>query len=562
MSSFYNLEPQPSASCILHTTAGDIALELWASQLPLTCRNFLQHCIDGYYDNTIFHRLVPNFIIQGGDPTGTGNGGESIYDGGAFAESREEGGIWPMEDRKGKNAGPQGIGFKDEFHSRIKFNRRGLLGMANDGPDSNGSQFFITLDSTPELQGKNTVFGRVQGETIYNVARMGEAEIGEGERPLYPVKITGVEILVNFFKNMVRRERVAPIITHLQTQDRKKKKKLVKKLLSFDDGSEDINEMQPVAKKRKYDSRIVTDVVDEFESKPKPLTNTEKETKVRRELHKNEPHEGLLEENEVTSTFINPTKKDNSFEPSSSNTIQSKVRESSSPEPSKIALSTVERTNAQIAELKASMKRKIQVVPSSQKKVSIFESLIPSTSTRGRKRNPGENVPPDPKTLKILKAFQSKLEQTTPSPPKPVSKPKLSEPNSPTVSVKESDAADDDGGIICDLHFVVSCQSCSKWDVNPDESAGIDGSQSEFNGTSWMSHILKFKEDKLGKDLSYKKKAEEDSVVTDPREKARILKEEVMAKRKARLNGGTKREWDNLQPTNSSLTSNYLKGKK
>lgn len=558
MSSFYNLEPQPSASCILHTTAGDIALELWASQLPLTCRNFLQHCIDGYYDNTIFHRLVPNFIIQGGDPTGTGNGGESIYDGGAYAESREEGGIWPMEDRKGKNAGPQGIGFKDEFHSRIKFNRRGLLGMANDGPNSNGSQFFITLDSTPELQGKNTVFGRVQGETIYNVARMGEAEIGEGERPLYPVKITGVEILVNFFKDMTKRERVAPIITHSSNQDKKKKKKPVKKLLSFDDGSEDVNEMQPVAKKRKYDSRIVADVVDELESKPRPLSIAENEIKIQGELHERE-----LEENKVTLTNINQTKKDSPPEPPSIKTVQTNTRESSSPEPSKVAPSLAERTNAQIAELKASMKRKIQVASTPQKKVSIFESLIPSTSMRGRKRNPGESVPPNPKTLEILQAFQTKLEQTTLIPPKPVSKLKPSESNSSTVSIKESDTTEDDGGIVCDLHFVISCQSCSKWDINPDESAGIDDLHSEFNGTSWMSHILKFKEDKLGKDLSYRKKVEEDSVVTDPREKARALKE-AKAKRKARLNvnGGNKREWDNYQSTNSSRVSNYLDGKK
>ena len=105
MSSLYNLEPQPTGSCILHTTSGDISLELFAQQTPLTSRNFLQHCLDGYYNGTIFHRLIPGFILQGGDPTGTGNGGSSIYDGGAFAESREENGIWPMEERRGANAG-------------------------------------------------------------------------------------------------------------------------------------------------------------------------------------------------------------------------------------------------------------------------------------------------------------------------------------------------------------------------------------------------------------------------------------------------------------------------
>src|ERR1700760_2867665 len=119
MASVYNLEPQPTAKVVLNTTSGDITLELWAQQTPLTSRNFLQHCLDGYYDGTIFHRLVPGFILQGGDPTGTGSGGESIYDGGAFSEPRENGGIWPMEDRKGRNFGERGVGFKDEFHSRI-----------------------------------------------------------------------------------------------------------------------------------------------------------------------------------------------------------------------------------------------------------------------------------------------------------------------------------------------------------------------------------------------------------------------------------------------------------
>lgn len=159
MSAIYNTEPQPTASVILHTSLGELSVELFAKQTPLTSRNFLQHCLDGYYDNTIFHRLVPGFIIQGGDPTGTGDGGESIYDGGAFSGDLEP---WPMDQRRGKNAGEMGVGFKDEFHSRLKFNRRGLLGMANDGtPDSNGSQFFFTFDKCDELNGKNTIFGRI-----------------------------------------------------------------------------------------------------------------------------------------------------------------------------------------------------------------------------------------------------------------------------------------------------------------------------------------------------------------------------------------------------------------
>ena len=114
-------------------------------------RNFLQHCLDGYYNNTVFHRLVPGFIVQGGDPTGTGSGGISAIN--------------------------NGDAFEDEFHTRLKFNRRGLLGMANEGPNTNGSQFFFTLGATPELQGKNTMFGRIEGDTIYNLMKMADTEL-------------------------------------------------------------------------------------------------------------------------------------------------------------------------------------------------------------------------------------------------------------------------------------------------------------------------------------------------------------------------------------------------
>lgn len=89
--------------------------------------------MEGYYDNTIFHRMVKDFIVQGGDPTGTGEGGESIY----------------------------GETFKDEFHSRLRFVRRGLVAMANAGKDDNGSQFFFTLGEARELNNKHTIFGKV-----------------------------------------------------------------------------------------------------------------------------------------------------------------------------------------------------------------------------------------------------------------------------------------------------------------------------------------------------------------------------------------------------------------
>ncbi|EPE30972.1 Cyclophilin-like protein [Glarea lozoyensis ATCC 20868] len=513
MSSLYNLEPQPTASCIFHTTSGDISLELWAQQVPLASRNFLQLALDGYYDNTIFHRLVPGFILQGGDPTGTGNGGESIYDGGAYSEARELGGIWPMEDRKGKNAGMHGVGFKDEWHSRIKYNRRGLLGMANDGTaDSNGSQFFITLGNTPELQGRNTLFGRVEGETIYNVAKMGEAEVGEGERPIYPTRVTSVEILVNPFKDMVRRvKEVVPVVEEKKVERKKKRKG--KQLLSF--GGEEEEDVQPVVKRKKFDERIVVDDGEVEEVKAK----APKESKKR--VVKPVSIESSPEPAPLPKALPNRAAKVESRDVSSS------------PEPVQKVSSLLDRTNAQIAELKASMKRNVAVAPTKEKKKSALEELIPVTSIRGRKRRPGGNAPPDEQgTLDMLTAFKSQLDAAPPE--KEVPKP---EPIPGTAETKDAEP-DDDEAALCDLHFIAGCESCKKWDTQ------ADGEEEEEDDNDWMSHALSFKEDKLGKDLSYRQKALEELVVIDPREKERTLKEEMKAKRDARSGGGTGREWD------------------
>lgn len=532
MSSLYNLEPQPTASCVLHTTSGDISLELWAQQTPLTTRNFLQHCLDGYYDGTIFHRLVPGFILQGGDPTGTGNGGESIYDGGAFSEPREEGGIWPMEDRKGRNAGERGVGFKDEFHSRLKFNRRGLLAMANEGTENtNGSQFFITLGETPELQGKNTLFGRVEGDTIYNVARMGEAEVGENERPVYPTKITGVEILVNPFKDLVRRERIAPVVIQ-KAPEKKTKRKLGKQLLSFgDDGDGEVD--VPVVKKTKFDTRIVTDV-DGIEPQPYPKPQRE----VKKKATKAVSVESSPEPAPVPKAL--PTR-----------TVKETRNISSSPEPEAVqkVSSLLDRTNAQIAELKASMKRNTQVAPVKEKKKSALEEMIPTNAVRGRKRHPGGNASSqsDKRSLDILRAFRAKLEQAPPE--KEVKTTEIS-----AATEKMVEPAEDEEAALCDLHFIADCQSCKKWDAQDGEES--DG---EDDGIGWMSHALSFKEDKLGKDLSYRKKAEEELVVIDPRERARTLKEEKRAQREAKA-GGSGRAWD--QARNEKLArSSALAGR-
>ncbi|GLH14413.1 Peptidyl-prolyl cis-trans isomerase [Gryllus bimaculatus] len=215
MSNIYIQEPPTLGKVLMHTTVGDIDVELWSREAPRACRNFIQLCLEGYYNDTIFHRLVKGFIVQGGDPTGTGEGGESIY----------------------------GAPFKDEFHTRLRFNRRGLLAMANAGKDDNGSQFFFTLGPAPELQNKHTIFGKVAGDTVYNMLKLAEGLVDHDERPLYPYKIISTEVLSNPFPDIELRipAKSAEDEAKARKQKKKDKRAAVKdfKLLSFGSEAED-----------------------------------------------------------------------------------------------------------------------------------------------------------------------------------------------------------------------------------------------------------------------------------------------------------------------------------
>ncbi|PHH88861.1 hypothetical protein CDD83_6961 [Cordyceps sp. RAO-2017] len=531
MSALYNLEPQPTASAVIHTTLGEIMVELFAKQTPLTCRNFLQLSLDGYFDGTVFHRLVPNFILQGGDPTGTGNGGESIYDGGAFSGDLDP---WPMDQRRGKNAGPTGINFKDEFHSRLKFNRRGHLAMANEGrSDTNGSQFFFTLDKAEELTGKNTLFGRVAGDTIYNLAKIGESEVEEGsERPLYPVKIEKIEILVNPFEDMKKRTRIATQASKSSTtaaRAKKKRKKGGKQLLSFGDeeGGEEGEEEAPTFKKTKFDTRLIADEQDD-----------EGPSQVKKSSHR----ETVQTSSKPPRTTAAGTEKGSSATDGNEHVIvprddQTKSRagrtESPSdrvPEPEPARKSALQQAREEMAALKASMRRTIHTEkPAAEREKTALEAMIPETSIRGRKRKPGgksiANID-DTGTLRMLKDFQSRLEKA------PAEKETAQSSEAKDEEEGGQAKAGGDEAELCDLHFIADCQSCTAWDKQEREASDDEG---------WMSHALSFAADRLGKDLSNRKKAEEELVVIDPREKARTLKEEKRAGAGA---GGSGRAWD------------------
>ncbi|NXA11933.1 CWC27 protein, partial [Sapayoa aenigma] len=236
MSNIYIQEPPTNGKVLLRTTAGEIDIELWSKEAPKACRNFIQLCMEEYYNNTIFHRVVPGFIVQGGDPTGTGSGGESVY----------------------------GAPFKDEFHSRLRFNRRGLVAMANAGPHDNGSQFFFTLGRADELNNKHTIFGKVTGDTIYNMLRLAEVEVDREERPLSPHKIRSSEVLFNPFDDIVPRPNRKLKKDKPEEETKKSKVKGTKNfnLLSFgEEAEEEEEEVSRVSQSMKGKSKSSHDLL-------------------------------------------------------------------------------------------------------------------------------------------------------------------------------------------------------------------------------------------------------------------------------------------------------------
>jgi len=155
------IEPEKNYKAILHTEVGDIKINLFEDRVPKTVNNFVFLSKQGFYDETIFHRVIMNFMAQGGDPTGSGMGGP-------------------------------GYQFNDEFDAGMIHNKPGIISMANAGPNTNGSQFFITHVPTPWLDGKHSVFGEVEDgmDVVFDIPVRDPSE-----RNAPAVKIKSIEIL-------------------------------------------------------------------------------------------------------------------------------------------------------------------------------------------------------------------------------------------------------------------------------------------------------------------------------------------------------------------------------
>ncbi|KAJ8567344.1 hypothetical protein K7X08_019552 [Anisodus acutangulus] len=169
--------PKKKGYVQLHTTHGDLNIELHCDITPRACENFITLCERGYYNGVAFHRNIRNFMIQGGDPTGTGKGGESIW----------------------------GKPFKDEVHSKLLHSGRGVVSMANSGPHTNGSQFFILYKSATHLNFKHTVFGMVVGG-LPTLSTMEKVPVDDDDQPLEEIKIISVEVYVNPYAELDEEE--------------------------------------------------------------------------------------------------------------------------------------------------------------------------------------------------------------------------------------------------------------------------------------------------------------------------------------------------------------------
>ena len=173
------LRPSPGTKGYvrLHTNLGDLNIELHCDLVPKTCENFIALAASGFYDDVPFHRSIKNFIIQGGDPTGTGTGGGNVFG-----------------------------TLEDEIVPSLKHDGRGVVSMANSGKDTNGSQFFVTYKSAKHLDGKHSVFGKVVGGFDV-LTKMERVECDEKDRPKEDIRVTSCTVFVNPYTDMIEAER-------------------------------------------------------------------------------------------------------------------------------------------------------------------------------------------------------------------------------------------------------------------------------------------------------------------------------------------------------------------
>ncbi|OSD05281.1 cyclophilin-like protein [Trametes coccinea BRFM310] len=455
---------------ILETTVGEIDIELWSKETPKTCRNFLALAMEGYYDGVIFRSIVPDFLVQTGDKTGTGAGGESFY----------------------------GEPFEDEIHPRLRFAHRGLVGMANNGAkNSNDSQFFITLNRADELNGKHTLFGRVVGDTIFNVLKIGEMEIDDNERPVYPPKIKRIRIIDNPFPDIIPRitaeEKRAQQRAREQAQrereeeQRRRGAKKDVKLLSF--GGEEEAEEEPIVFKKKPIVR--PDLVDNPEL-PATLTAAIPEPPAPKSKDKEKSSKRERTEESERQPSEQPEKKPKKGKDESEITKIREKHEREKAAQSNARKSEIEKMEDEIRKLtRRGHDSDDEPVVKKLKKSLLEEEMAKYAKSRGvHKKGKGKKDEGD--VLAALNSFRSKLKSTAveDSPP------------------PEQHEGEDAGG-----------------EQKPQEEEGMEVD----NDTGFLGHALHFPK---GNEEEVEK-AERDYEVIDPRQRGARAKEEERERKRA-----------------------------
>lgn len=226
------------------TNFGPLNFEIYCDSVPKASENFIRHCSTGYYNDTILHRSIRNFMIQGGDPTGTGTGGSSIWN------------------KK----------FEDEFRPNLSHTGRGILSMANSGPNTNSSQFFITYRSCRHLDGKHTIFGKLVGG-MDTLNEMEKIEVDNKDRPITDIIIQKVQVFVDPFQEAeeeLARERAEEVAKEVkEISEVAKKKRINEQLKVYREGVGKYLDLNSLKEKMKASTSAATSTTVAFGVVPK-----------------------------------------------------------------------------------------------------------------------------------------------------------------------------------------------------------------------------------------------------------------------------------------------------
>ncbi|BGP36496.1 Peptidyl-prolyl isomerase cwc27 [Rhodotorula kratochvilovae] len=471
--SFVVTEPITEGVVVLHTSLGDILIELWKRECPKAVRNFVQLCLEGHYDGVPFHRIVPGFIAQ------TGGGDDCIYDEGSF-----------------------GI----EANQRLKFNRRGLVAMAADPTTKyNSSQFFLTLDATPELQNKHTLFGRVTGDSLFNLLKLAEIELEPGtDKPVYAPVIKSAEVRVDPFE-----EGPDPIRPRITAEERKEQEKAKREMKA-----ERAKERQQGKRKGTKNKALLSFGTDEPEADDASLPKTKfksahdalQDARLRAEVIDDRGLSATLPPELMGGGLAQAGREDKGKKRAAEDGGRDEKRQRAEPsitleearklKAEKAGKSEAERRKEEIAKLQAELKKSSRpaedAAPAKPKRTG--PSLLQlerekyirgggATKASKGKRRAGAD---DDDVLSALEGFRSKLFEAGKSAP------------------KEKEREEDDGR----LHGI---------DLNEDEL--------EEDTEGWMAHSLKFR-----KDATMDRHTADEYELVDPLAKNALTLDEIRAK--------------------------------